>query len=229
VTEADVRGATTSEGQAQGPVSEGRREPLRGVRRLIAEHMARAHKEVPAVTWVEECDFSGVDLKLLVQTVLKAVAETLKEFPELNARLEGDEIVYLDRYDLGVAVQTDEGLVVPVVRNCDSASVDELADEVKRLAEAARAGSLKPEELRGSTFTVTSAGKLAGLFQTPIVNHPEVAILSIGRIAERPVVRDGELAVAPTGYVSLTFDHRVVDGARAAEFGLAVIRRLEGS
>jgi len=229
VTEADVRGAATSEGQTLGPVPEGRREPLRGVRRLIAEHMARAHKEVPAVTWVEECDFSGVDLKLLVPTVLRAVAETLKEFPELNARLEGDEIVYLDRYDLGVAVQTDDGLVVPVVRGCDTASLDELADEVKRLAEAARAGTLKPEELRGSTFTVTSAGKLAGLLQTPIVNHPEVAILSIGRIAERPVVRDGELAVGRTGYVSVTFDHRVVDGARAAEFGLAVIRRVEGA
>jgi pyruvate dehydrogenase E2 component (dihydrolipoamide acetyltransferase) len=228
VTEADVREAATSEGQTPGPVPEGRREPLRGVRRLIAEHMARAHKEVPAVTWVEECDFSGVDLKLLVPTVLKAVAETLKNFPELNARLEGDEIVYLDRYDLGVPVQTDDGLVVPVVRSCDTASLDDLADEVNRLAEAARAGALKPEELRGSTFTVTSAGKLAGLLQTPIVNHPEVAILSIGRIAERPVVRDGELAVGQTGYVSLTFDHRVVDGARAAEFGLAVIRRIEG-
>jgi pyruvate/2-oxoglutarate dehydrogenase complex dihydrolipoamide acyltransferase (E2) component len=229
VTEADVRQAATSGGQAPGPVSEGRREPLRGVRRLIAEHMARAHKEVPAVTWVEECDFSGVELELLVPTVLKAAAETLKEFPELNARLEGDTIVYLDRYDLGVAIQTDDGLVVPVVRGCDSASIDELAEELKRLAEAARAGSLKPEELRGSTFTVTSAGKLAGLLQTPIVNHPEVAILSIGRIAERPVVRDGELAVGRTGYVSLTFDHRVVDGARAAEFGLAVIHRLEGA
>jgi pyruvate dehydrogenase E2 component (dihydrolipoamide acetyltransferase) len=227
VTESDVREAATSEGQAQGPVSEGRREPLRGVRRLIAEHMARAHKEVPAVTWVEECDFSNVDLKLLVPTVLKAAAEALKEFPELNARLEGDEIVYLDRYDLGVAVQTEDGLVVPVVRDCDSASIDDLAAELKRLAEAARAGSLKPEELRGSTFTVTSAGKLAGLFQTPIVNHPEVAILSIGRIAERPVVRDGELRSAPTGYVSVTFDHRVVDGARAAEFGLAVIERIQ--
>jgi pyruvate/2-oxoglutarate dehydrogenase complex dihydrolipoamide acyltransferase (E2) component len=227
VTEADVRGAATSGGQAPGPVPEGRREPLRGVRRLIAEHMARAHKEVPAVTWVEECDFSGVDLKLLVPTVLKACAETLKEFPELNARLEGDEIVYLDRYDLGVAVQTDDGLIVPVVRNCDSASLGELTDEVKRLADAARSGALKPDELRGSTFTVTSAGKLAGLLQTPIVNHPEVGILSIGRIADRPVVREGALAVAPTGYVSLTFDHRVVDGARAAEFGLAVIRRLE--
>jgi len=228
VTEADVREAATSEGQAPGPVSEGRREPLRGVRRVIAEHMARAHKEVPAVTWVEECDFSNVDLKLLVPTALKAAAETLQEFPELNARLEGDEIVYLDRYDLGIAVQTDDGLVVPVVRGCDSASVDELAEEVKRLAEAARNGALKPEELRGSTFTVTSAGKLAGLLQTPIVNHPEVAILSIGRVAERPVVRDGEVVARPIGYVSVTFDHRVVDGARAAEFGLAVIRRLEG-
>jgi pyruvate dehydrogenase E2 component (dihydrolipoamide acetyltransferase) len=224
ITEQDVRGAAGS-----AEPGEGRREPLRGVRRLIAEHMARAHREVPAVTWVEECDFSSVDLKLLVPTVLKSVAETLKEFPELNARLERDEIVYLDRYDLGVAVQTDDGLVVPVVRGCDSASVDELAHEVKRLAEAARAGTLKPEELRGSTFTVTSAGKLAGLLQTPIVNHPEVAILSIGRIAERPVVRGGELAVAQTGYVSVTFDHRVVDGARAAEFGLAVIARLEAA
>jgi pyruvate dehydrogenase E2 component (dihydrolipoyllysine-residue acetyltransferase) len=222
ITEQDVRGAAG--GVEPG---EGRREPLRGVRRLIAEHMARAHKEVPAVTWVEECDFSAVDLKLLVPTVLKATAETLTEFPELNARLEGDEIVYLDRYDLGVAVQTDDGLVVPVVRGCDSASIDELAGEVKRLADAARAGTLKPEELRGSTFTVTSAGKLAGLFQTPIVNHPEVAILSIGRIADRPVVRGAELGVGQTGYVSLTFDHRVVDGARAAEFGLAVIARLE--
>jgi len=198
------------------------------VRRLIAEHMARAHREVPPVTWVEECDFSNVDLKLLVPTVLKACAEALKEFPELNARLEGDEIVYLDRYDLGVAVQTGDGLVVPVVRDCDTLSLEELGAEAARLADAARAGSLKPEELRGSTFTVTSAGKLAGLFQTPIVNYPEVAILSVGRIAERPVVRDGQVGVAPVAYIALTFDHRVVDGACAAEFGLAVIRRIEG-
>ena len=227
VTESDVRSTATSEGQSPGQGSEGRREPLRGVRRLIAEHLSRAHREVPAVTWVEECDFSGLDLKLLLPTVLRACAEGLKEFPELNARLEGDEIVYLDRYDLGVAVQTDEGLVVPVVRNCDTASIDDLGAEVARLAEEARAGALKPEELRGSTFTVTSAGKLAGLFQTPIVNYPEVAILSIGRIAPRPVARKDGLAVAPIGYVSITFDHRVVDGARAAEFGLAVIKRLE--
>jgi pyruvate dehydrogenase E2 component (dihydrolipoamide acetyltransferase) len=113
------------------------------------------------------------------------------------------------------------------VRDCDTRSLEELSSEVARLADAARTGSLKPEELRGSTFTVTSAGKLAGLFQTPIVNYPEVAILSLGRVAERPVARDGRVEVAPVGHVALTFDHRVIDGARAAEFGLAVIRRIE--
>ena len=154
--------------------SEGRREPVRGVRRQIVEHLTRAHREIPAVTYVEECDFTDVDLKLLLPLVLRATAQSLQEFPELNARLEGDEIVYLDRYDLGVAVQTDQGLVVPVVRGCDTRPLDELRADVDALAEKARAGKLAPEELRGSTFTVTSAGKLAGLFVTPLVNHPEV-------------------------------------------------------
>jgi pyruvate dehydrogenase E2 component (dihydrolipoamide acetyltransferase) len=220
ITEQDVRGAAA-------PGGEGRREPLRGVRRLIAEHMTRAHREVPPVTWVEECDFGDVDLRLLVPLTLKAAAAALTEFPELNARLEGNEIVYLDRYDLGFAVQTEDGLVVPVVRDVDSRSLEEVDAEVRRLADAARAGQLRPEELRGSTFTVSSAGKLAGLFQTPIVNHPEVGILSLGRIAERPVVRDGQVVARPVGHVALTFDHRVVDGARAAAFGLAVIEQLQ--
>ena len=222
ITEDDVRGAA-------GPstAAEGRREPLRGVRRLIAEHMARAHQEVPAVTWVEECDFTDVDMDKLVAVTIKAVASSLDEVPELNARLEGQEIVYLDRCDIGIAVQTDEGLVVPVVRDCRSRSVAEVAADVSRLAEAARAGQLTPEELRGSTFTVTSAGKLAGLLQTPIVNYPEVGILSIGRIAPRPIVRDEKIVVRQIGYISVTFDHRVVDGARAAQFGLAVIGRVQ--
>jgi pyruvate dehydrogenase E2 component (dihydrolipoamide acetyltransferase) len=223
ITEDDVRGAA-----AGGAPAEGRREPLRGIRRLIAEHMARAHREVPPVTWVEECDFENVALESLVASVVKACAEALIEFPELNARLEGDELVYLDRYDIGVAVETEQGLVVPVVRGADSLSVAEIDAEVRRLADAAREGASRPEEVRGSTFTVTSAGKLAGLFQTPIVNHPEVAILSVGRVAPRPVVRDGEVVVRRIGTVAITFDHRVVDGARAAEFGLAVIGRLQG-
>jgi pyruvate/2-oxoglutarate dehydrogenase complex dihydrolipoamide acyltransferase (E2) component len=189
--------------------------------------MARSHAEIAAVTWVEECDFTGVELDGLLPAVLKATAEALQEYPELNARIEGDELVYLDRYDIGVAVATDDGLVVPVVRGCDTRSLDELASDVARLAEAARTGTLKPEELRGGTFTITSAGKFAGLVVTPLINPPQVAILGVHRIAERPVVRDGEIAVRRMGNVSVTFDHRVVYGKRAAEFGLAVIRRLE--
>jgi pyruvate dehydrogenase E2 component (dihydrolipoamide acetyltransferase) len=225
VSEEDVRAA--AEGQSPGHVPDGRRVPLRGVRRRIAEHLATSHREVAAVTFVEECDFTEVDLGRIVPLTLKATALALKEFPELNARLEDDAIVYLQRYDLGVAVQTDEGLVVPVVRACDTVSVDELGAEVERLAAAARAGTLKPEELRGSTFTVTSAGKLAGLFVTPLVNHPEVGILGVHRVAQRPAVHDGEVVVRRIGHVSVTFDHRVVDGARAAAFCLDVIRRLQ--
>jgi pyruvate dehydrogenase E2 component (dihydrolipoamide acetyltransferase) len=228
ITEADVRKAV-GEGivlERHKP-SEGRREPVRGVRRQIVAHLTAAHREVPAVTFVEECDFTGVDVRSLVPLTLKAVADSLKVYPELNARLDGDEIVYLDRYDIGVAVQTPEGLVVPVVRGCDSRPLDELDADVQRLAACARAGTLKPEELRGSTFTVTSAGKLGGVLVTPLVNYPEVGILGIHRIAERPVVRDGEVVGRSIGNVSLTFDHRVVDGARAAAFCLDVIERLQ--
>jgi len=224
ITEHDVRGAV-----AGVSTTDGRREKLRGVRRVVAEHMARAHREVPAVTWVEECDFENVPMDRLVAVVVKACVEALAEFPELNARLEGDEIVYLEHYDIGVAVQTELGLVVPVVREADSKSVDDIRTELDRLTAGARDGTLEPVELRDSTFTVTSAGKLAGLFQTPIVNYPEVAILSIGRIAPRAVVHDDKIVVRRTGAIAVSFDHRVVDGARAAEFGLAVIRRLEAT
>jgi pyruvate dehydrogenase E2 component (dihydrolipoamide acetyltransferase) len=224
VTEDDVRNAA---GGGSTESTQGRREKVRGVRRQIVEHLTRAHREVPAVTYIEECDFSNVDLKLLLPTVLKATAAALQEFPELNARLEGDEIVYLDRHDFGIAVQTDQGLVVPVVRDCDTRDVEELRADVAALAEQARAGTLTADQLRGSTFTVTSAGKLAGLFVTPLVNYPEVGILGVHRIGPRPVVRDGEVVVRPMGNISITFDHRVVDGARAAAFTLAVIDRLQ--
>ena len=226
ITESDVRGVG---GKTDAAPAEGRREPIRGVRRRIVEHLTTAHREIPAVTVVEECDFTDVDLRNLVPLTLAAVAGALATHPELNARLEGDEIVYLDRYDLGLAVQTDAGLVVPVVRDCDTRTVDELSAEVARLADAARAGTLKPDELRGSTFSVTSAGKLGGLFVTPLINHPEVGILGVHRIAERPVVRDGAIVARRIGHVSVTFDHRVVDGARAAAFLLDVIEKLQRS
>jgi pyruvate dehydrogenase E2 component (dihydrolipoamide acetyltransferase) len=224
ITEDDVRGAASGGGSPQP--TEGEHVQLRGVRRQMFEHLTRAHHEIPAVTWVEECDFSDVDLRRLVPLVLQAVTESLHEFRELNARVEDGELVLLDRYDIGIAVQTEQGLVVPVVHGADRLSLDELDAEVKRLAEGANTGTLKPEELRGGTFTVTSAGKAAGLFVTPLVNHPEVAILGIHRIEERAVVRGGEVVVRRMGNVSVTFDHRVIDGKRAAEFGLAVIARL---
>ena len=220
IVEGDVRAAAAGEGVAQ-------RVPVRGVRRMIVEQVTRAHREVPAVTFVEECDFGGIDLSRLVALSIHASAAALGEFPEVNARLVGDEIVLFDRVDVGIAVQTDEGLIVPVVRGCERRSVDEIDAEVRRLAEGARAGTLSAEELRDSTFTVTSAGKLDGIFVTPLVNHPEVAILGLHRIAERPVVRDGEIVIRPVGNVSVSFDHRVVDGVRAAAFCLDVIDRLQ--
>jgi pyruvate dehydrogenase E2 component (dihydrolipoyllysine-residue acetyltransferase) len=229
ITEDDVRTASSGHVPVSGTETapEGTRVPLRGVRRQMFEHLTRAHHEIPAVTWVEECDFSDVELKRLVPLLLHAVTDSLRDFPELNAQVADGELVLLDRYDIGIAVQTEQGLVVPVVHGADKLSVDELDAEVRRLAEGAQAGTLKPDELRGGTFTVTSAGKAAGLLVTPLINHPEVAILGIHRIEERPVVRNGEVVVRRMGNVSVTFDHRVIDGKRAADFGLAVIGRLE--
>ena len=226
ITEQDVRAAA--------PAREGeRREPLRGVRREIARHLATAHREIPPVTVVEECDFTKLARargdRSYLPYLLQATVAGLKEVPDLNATLAGDEIVFWERYDIGVAVQTDQGLVVPVLRNADEKSLDELEAEAARLAEAARVGALKPEDLRGSTFTVSSAGRLGGLMTTPIVNHPEVAILSLGRIAPRPAVVDGEVVAREIGWLSCTFDHRVVDGVRASEFLLAVIERLQAA
>ena len=221
ITDRDVR-----EAAAHGS-AEGRREPIRGIRRAIVEQVERTHHVVPAVTFVEECDLTGIDRRRLDALALHAAARSLGEHPALNARVEGDEIVYLERYDLGVAVGTDAGVVVPVIRSCDARSVDEIDAEVRRLSAAARAGTLSPDELRDSTFTVTSAGALGGLLMTPLINHPEVAILGLHRIAPRPVVRDGEIVVREMGNVSVTFDHRVVDGLQAAAFCLAVIGRLQ--
>jgi pyruvate dehydrogenase E2 component (dihydrolipoamide acetyltransferase) len=231
ITEEDVRRFSTfSGGQTPGRGPE-RRVPLRGVRRLIAQHLTTSHREVPAVTVVEECDFTELAAargeRSYLPYVLQAVVGGLKEVPELNATLDGEEVVFWEHYDLGLAVQTDDGLVVPVIREADAKSLDELEAEARRLADGVRAGTLKPEELKGSTFTVTSAGRLGGLFATPLVNHPEVGILGLHRIGPRPAVVDGEVVVREIGWLACTFDHRVVDGARASTFLLDVIGRLE--
>lgn len=225
------------------PRSGGRREPLRGVRRVIAQRMSQAHKTVPPVTHVEECDVTELDAtrKLAnerapqearltyIPFVIKAVVAALRDYPALNASLDEDagEIVFHDRYDIGIAVDTPAGLTVPVVRDADRKRLREIAADVDRLAGAARSGSSKTEDLRDATFTISSPGPFGGLMATPIVFHPQSAILGVHRATDRPVVRDGQIVIRKMMNLSITFDHRILDGMTAARFVLDVVRLLE--
>jgi len=222
---------------------EGRREPLRGVRRTIAERMKQAHLTVPPVTHVEECDVTQLDATRKIANerdpgsprltflpfIVKAVVAALKDYPALNASLdeEAGEIVFHDEYNIGVAVDTPAGLVVPVVKNADKKRLREIAAEIDRLATAAREGSISSDDLRGGTFTVTNPGPFGGLMATPIVMHPQTGILGVHRATDRPVVRDGQIVVRKMMNLSITFDHRVLDGMTAAKFALDVVRLLE--
>jgi len=234
--------ARTSPAPATG-AGGGRREPLRGIRRTIAERMTIAHRSIPAVTHVEECDVTELDAtrKLAAERnpegprltylpfVIKAVVAGLRAHPALNSSLDEDtsEIVYHDRFDIGIAVDTAAGLVVPVVRDADVKPLPEVAREIERLAEGARAQSLSSDELRGGTFTVTSPGAFGGLMATPIILHPQAGILGVHRAVERPVAREGGIVVRKIMNLSITFDHRLLDGLTAARFALEVTRLLE--
>lgn len=220
-----------------------RRVPIRGVRRLIAEKMLEAHRSIPPVTHVEECDVTELDAarRMLNERhpdhpklsylpfIITATVRALKAYPELNSSLddEAQEIVYYDHYDIGVATDTPQGLVVPVVRDADRRSLHELASELQRLAAAGREGKLKPEDLRGGTFTITSPGKFAGLMATPIIMYPQAAILGVHRAVERPWVVDGRIEVRKIMNIGVTFDHRVMDGMSAAKFNQEIVALLE--
>jgi pyruvate dehydrogenase E2 component (dihydrolipoamide acetyltransferase) len=210
----------------------------------MAENMARSKRTAAHFTFVEQCDATelvrvkerfaaaareeGVKITFL-PFVLKAAVAALRKHPRLNATMDEEqgELVLHGRYDLGVASATDGGLVVPVVRGVDRLSLVDLARELERLSAATKAGQVRPQDLGRSTFTVTSLGALGGLFATPVLNHPEVAILGIHRIRPTPVARDGEVVVRDVMHVSVTCDHRVVDGHEAAAFAYEVIRLLE--
>ena len=159
----------------------------------------------------------------------KALLPVMRRFPTLNANFDeaNQELVLRGAYNFGIAVATEDGLTVPVVKGVDRLTLRELASEITRLAEAARKKQLKMDELTGGTFTLTSLGTHGGLFATPIINHPEVAILGIHRIRPRPVVVDGQVVVREMGNVSLSFDHRVIDGLVAADVVYALIHHLE--
>jgi pyruvate dehydrogenase E2 component (dihydrolipoamide acetyltransferase)/2-oxoisovalerate dehydrogenase E2 component (dihydrolipoyl transacylase) len=223
----------------------GARVKLHGLRRKIAEHMVLAKRTIPHYSYVDQCDvselvrlreslqesFSQVGVKLTyLAFVIKAVVAALKEIPIVNASLDeqAGEIVLHDRYHIGIAVATPSGLTVPVVRNSDAMDLGQIAREIERLSSEARAGRTRLEDLRGSTFTVTSIGGIGGLISSPIINHPEAGILGIGKIVKQPVYdSQGNIHPASLMYLSFSFDHRVVDGAVAAEFGNAIIRRLQ--
>jgi pyruvate dehydrogenase E2 component (dihydrolipoamide acetyltransferase) len=220
--------------------------PLRGLRKKIAEKMVRSKFTAPHSTFVEEVDFtelvrlrkglnaslkaSGEEMKLsFLPFFCKALLPVMRRFPALNANFDeaNQELVLRGAYNFGIAAATEDGLTVPVVKGVDRLTLRQLASEITRLAEAARNKQLKLDELSGGTFTLTSLGASGGLFALPIINHPEVAILGIHRIRPRPVVLDGQVVVREMGNVSLSFDHRVIDGLVAADATYALIHHLE--
>jgi pyruvate dehydrogenase E2 component (dihydrolipoamide acetyltransferase) len=220
------------------------RVPLVGLRRRIAQKMAQSKSTAAHYTFVEECDATalkglrarlkdvaearGVKLSFL-PFVVKAVVGALKKHPILNTTLDEtrNEIVFRKYFHIGIATATDAGLVVVVVKDADRKSILEIAREIERLAQEVRAGKARAEDLTGSTFTVTSLGAKGGLLATPIINFPEVAILGVHQMKTKPVVRDGQIVIGDVMLLSLSFDHRIVDGHVGAAFALDVIAYLE--
>jgi len=217
--------------------------PMSPIRRKTAEHMVTSKRISAHVTTVFEIEMTRIDqlrqkyrqqyeeksgVKLTYMPfILKAVVDALKAFPVLNASVEGDAIVYKKDINIGIAVALDWGLIVPVLRGADEKNLLGLARAVNDLAERARAKRLRVEEVQGGTFTVTNPGVFGSLFGTPIINQPQVAILGVGTIEKRPVVRDDAIAIRTMAYFALSFDHRIVDGADADRFMAYVKKGLQ--
>jgi pyruvate/2-oxoglutarate dehydrogenase complex dihydrolipoamide acyltransferase (E2) component len=213
-----------------------------GLRRKIAEKMVQSYRTAPHFTYVDEIDCSRlVALRALLNAqgkgpklsylpfILKALAVTFREFPTLNAVMDEEDFALIVRKDIniGIATDTEAGLYVPVIRNVDQKSLLEIAAEIADLTQRTKESRVKIDELTGGTFTVTSVGNIGGRFATPILNHPEVAILGVNQIHDRPVAIDGKVEIRPMMYLSPSFDHRVIDGAVGARFVSALKKLLE--
>ncbi|MDA1195001.1 MAG: dihydrolipoamide acetyltransferase family protein, partial [Planctomycetota bacterium] len=221
-----------------------RRVPLRGLRARIAEQMVRSKQMSPHFTFAEECDMTnlvalrkeagpsaepyGIKLTYL-PFIMKALVSCFRKFPELNAVVDDAKSEYVVRgeVNIGLATDTAEGLTVVVVKNVEQHSVLQIAQEIQRLTKAARDRKIAVEDLKGSTFTITSAGSIGGIMATPILNYPEVGILGIYKIAKRPMVRDDAIVIRDMANFTITLDHRIVDGATAARFMNELVRLLE--
>ena len=219
--------------------SDTQRERMSRLRRTIASNMSKSWSEIPHVTTFDDIDATRLletrsalsqrhGTKIPIEAlVIKAVLPALDEFPEFNASIDGEELVLHGSRDVGVAVDTPDGLMVAVVADAGSRGVLGLASEVVRLGEGARERSLSPDELSGQTFTVSNIGAVGGGHGTPIVPHGTTAILSVGRAVDRPVARDGKVAVSSVMPLSLSYDHRVIDGAQGRRFMALVMENLE--
>ena len=215
---------------------------MSGIRKVIAKAMVNSKHTAPHVTLMDEVDVTklvahrkkfkevaankGIKLTFLPY-VVKALTSALREFPALNTSLDDatQEIVHKHYYNIGIAADTDKGLLVPVVKDADRKSIFNISNEINELAGKARDGKLAPDEMKGASCTISNIGSAGGQWFTPVINHPEVAILGIGRIAEKPIVKDGEIVAAPVLALSLSFDHRMIDGA-TGQNALNHIKRL---
>lgn len=219
------------------------RKPMSPLRRTIAARLVEAQHQAAILTTFNECDMSAVmelrkqfnaayreryGTKLgFMSFFIKAVVKALQEVPQVNARIDGTDIVENLYYDISVAIGTDKGLVVPVLRDCDRKTLPELELELAALAEKVRGGSLSMQDLQGGCFTISNGGTYGSLLSTPILNPPQSGILGMHAIQERPVVRDGQIVARPMMYLALSYDHRLVDGKQAVQFLIAVKNAVE--
>ena len=208
--------------------------PMTMLRRRIAQRLVEAHQTMAMLTTFNEVDMSAVnelrarrsdefqkkyDIKLgLMSFFVKATIDALKRFPAANAEVRGTDIVYKNYYDIGIAVSTEQGLVVPVIRNAERLSFAEVELAIADLATRARQRKITIEELQGGTFTITNGGVFGSLMATPIINPPQSAILGLHAIQDRPVAREGQVVIRPMMYVALTYDHRIIDGRESVSF-----------
>ncbi|MCC5794043.1 MAG: 2-oxoglutarate dehydrogenase complex dihydrolipoyllysine-residue succinyltransferase [Chromatiales bacterium] len=228
---------------AQEAARQDRRERMSRLRARIAERMVEAQQNAAMLSTFNEVDLSevmalrrsygesfekkhGVRLGFMGFFV-QAVVEGLRRFPVLNASVEGDEIVYHEYHDIGIAVSTERGLIVPVLRDADQLGLAEVEQTITEFGQKARAGSISMDELTGGTFTITNGGIFGSMLSTPILNPPQSGILGMHRIQERPVVVDSQIVIRPMMYLALTYDHRIVDGREAVQFLVAVREVLE--
>ncbi len=217
-------------------------EKMSGIRKAIAKAMVHSKQTAPHVTLMDEIDvtklvahrnkFKGIaaekGIKLtFLPYVVKALTSALREYPIMNTSVndETNEIIHKHYYNIGIAADTDKGLLVPVIKHADRKSVFSISNEINELATKAREGKLAPNEMKGASCTITNIGSAGGQWFTPVINHPEVAILGIGRISEKAIVKDGEIIAAPVLALSLSFDHRIIDGA-TAQHAMNHIKRL---